>query len=478
MRIFLINLILIAIFSNLEANRVNITKDLPFVDLNIDGKKFRIERIQDTNNKLKNDYTKTSRPTPPFFIQPFSVAKGVKTVGELDLISFLQHELREKKGLLIDARLPKWYKNGTIPFAKNIPFSIFYSKKRASKIIEIFKILDIEFKNKKFDFKDAKKLLIFDNGPWCAQASYLIKALIKLGYPKDKILYYRGGMQFWQIVGLNVIIPKEDNSKLSKITNDFLKDILYENRVINLSGKQRMLTQKIAKNAIALSFDKDAKSDLIASMKLYDKTLNGLLNGDSDLLLKKESNAILIKKIKDLKKSWDIFKNELDSLKNNKGDIQAIIDENLIMLDLSNELVQLYKKEFGQNYIQKARSNIVDLAGRERMLLQKMAKEKFLVELNIDKEKNQKNLQKSIELFESSLDILIDGSSKNKIPKTSNRDLLKRYKSIRRDFQLFKENLNKQNLNISDLKAINKTSNTLLKRMNESVKIAEELREY
>jgi hypothetical protein len=31
--------------------------------------------------------------------------------------------------------------------------------------------------------------------------------MISIGYPSDKILYYRGGMQLWQVFGLPVIYP-------------------------------------------------------------------------------------------------------------------------------------------------------------------------------------------------------------------------------------------------------------------------------
>jgi len=32
--------------------------------------KVTVQRIQDTNNRLTDDYAKTSRPCPPFCIQP------------------------------------------------------------------------------------------------------------------------------------------------------------------------------------------------------------------------------------------------------------------------------------------------------------------------------------------------------------------------------------------------------------------------
>jgi rhodanese-related sulfurtransferase len=200
-------LIISILFSTLYALKVNITKDIPFVDVDINGENIKIQRIQDTKHKLKNSYTKTSRPTPPFNIQPFTPIKGVKTVTELDVIEFIKDDLSENSALLIDARMPKWYNHSTIPGALNIPFTIF-SNKDAHIIEQIFEIFDITKTEDGWDFSDAQTLLIFDNGPWCQQAVMALKQLIKLGYPKERLLYYRGGMQYWQIVGLTTIKPK------------------------------------------------------------------------------------------------------------------------------------------------------------------------------------------------------------------------------------------------------------------------------
>jgi len=202
-------LILACSISMSQALDVNIIKGLPYVDVDVNGENIRIQRIQDTNHKLKNSYTKTSRPTPPFNIQPFEPIKGVRTVSELDVINFIKEDLSENEGLLIDARMPKWYQNGTIPGSLNIPFSILSGGKENPYINQIFEIFGVEKENSKSDFSDAQTLLIFDNGPWCQQGVAAMKHLIRLGYTKEKILYYRGGLQFWKIVGLTTTKPKD-----------------------------------------------------------------------------------------------------------------------------------------------------------------------------------------------------------------------------------------------------------------------------
>ena len=196
------------LISSLSALEVNITEGLPYVDVDVDGKPIRIQRIQDTKHKLTNSYTKTSRPAPPFSIQPFQPIKGIETVSELDVLDFLKNQVSKNRGILIDARMPKWNKAGTIPGATNIPFSILSSKKENPYIEKIFSLLDVKKANGSWNFENAQKLLIFDNGPWCQQGVRAMHNLVKLGYPKSKILYYRGGMQYWQILGLTTMIPK------------------------------------------------------------------------------------------------------------------------------------------------------------------------------------------------------------------------------------------------------------------------------
>jgi len=205
---FMAGLISLSLFTTLlNANEVNIQKDLPYVNVKINGKTIKIERIQDTSHKLTNSYTKTSRPTPPFGIQPFQPIKGIETISELDVINFIKDNLATNKGVLIDARMPKWNKVGTIPGSTNIPFSVLTPSKKVS-YAKILGLLGVTKKNDKWNFQNAQSLLIFDNGPWCQQGVRAMQNLVKIGYPKSKILYYRGGMQYWQILGLTTIVPK------------------------------------------------------------------------------------------------------------------------------------------------------------------------------------------------------------------------------------------------------------------------------
>lgn len=190
----------------LQAVTVEITDGVPFVEVTDgSGKRYKIEREQRPGSYLTNTYALTSRPSPPFYIQPFEVTPEVETYGELELLDFI----KEHKGVFIDARLPNWYYKSAIPTAINIPFKIFLSDTPEREAV--LKSLGVEYDREgEYDFSNAKTLLFYCNGAWCGQSPTAINALLEIGYPARKMKYYRGGMQSWQLLGLTTIVPKKE----------------------------------------------------------------------------------------------------------------------------------------------------------------------------------------------------------------------------------------------------------------------------
>lgn len=214
-----------------EEMPVRITEDIPYVDVTAGEKTVRIQRIQDEENVIDGGFAKTSRKCPPFCIHPMSIAPGVQTIGELELLEFLKNEVPNGTGLVIDARTPSWYQKGTIPGSINIPFTAFAEAPDSLMIVEMMERFGVTLGPSEdslmdkitawawsaglaspdemmWNFSKAKTLVLWCNGPWCDQSPRAIKSLLALGYPADRILYYRGGMQLWQIFGLTVVVPE------------------------------------------------------------------------------------------------------------------------------------------------------------------------------------------------------------------------------------------------------------------------------
>ena len=125
---------------------VKITKDIPFIMTKDSGQQIKVERIQDTNNRLTDDYTKTSRACPPFCIQPTKVDADIKNIEEVEVIAFMKNQVENNTGIIIDARLKSWYELESIPSAINIPFPLLENASKA-KAEKIFKILGMKIKN-------------------------------------------------------------------------------------------------------------------------------------------------------------------------------------------------------------------------------------------------------------------------------------------------------------------------------------------
>lgn len=190
--------------------KVKITTDIPWVDIQHKGKTIRIQRNQDPGNMVDLDFAITSRPCPPYCIQPMVAAPGVETVGEIEVIQYIKR-MSEGNGniVVIDSREPKWLRKGMIPGAINIPWKkLFASTASEESIAEImqfnFGAVQLE---QLWNFQSAKTLIFYCNGPWCGQSATNIRALLTMGYPAHKLKWYRGGIQSWKMFGLTVITP-------------------------------------------------------------------------------------------------------------------------------------------------------------------------------------------------------------------------------------------------------------------------------
>jgi rhodanese-related sulfurtransferase len=189
---------------------VKITPKMASAEVRHDGKAVTIMRNQNQENVVNPAFAKTSRKCPPFCIRPFTTAKGVETIAELEVIDYAQKmSAGDSSIMLLDNRTPDWYVRGTIPGARNVPFtkinrSIGADEVSIAESLELFGA--VEGANG-WDFSKARTLVLFCNGMWCGQSPLGIDGLIGEGYPAEKLKWYRGGMQDWEILGLTTIKP-------------------------------------------------------------------------------------------------------------------------------------------------------------------------------------------------------------------------------------------------------------------------------
>lgn len=192
-----------------RADPVGITGDVLRKQINLGSQTIVIERNQDTAATITQEFARTSRPCPPFCIAPMTVAPGVETLGELEVIAFLEQKVATGKGVLMDSRLPDFYLKGAIPGAVNVPFTALDAANPYRDAI--LEVLGAVPTGSGWNFDDAQELALYCNGPWCEQSPRAIAHLLEAGYPPAKLHYYRGGMQDWLMLGLSTILPPATN---------------------------------------------------------------------------------------------------------------------------------------------------------------------------------------------------------------------------------------------------------------------------
>jgi hypothetical protein len=281
------------------------------------------------------------------------------------------------------------------------------------------------------------------------------------------------------------LMAEGNNVDLSSLIGDMMEDDNSLNYTINLAGKQRMLTQRMSKVVLLISLGIDTKKyskKLDTFSKLYDQTLKGFKKGDDTLELTATENKDVLKQIDAVEKLWKPFYENIQKVVADgakaKDAIAFIVKNNEEMLSSSNDLVTAFEKSNADlDYLSKFRLRVVNLAGRQRMLVQKMTKEKLLVHEVKDASYKDK-LKKSIELFDSSLTTLINGNKENNISKPTDGDLKAQYDKVSKLWSKLKPLYAKDKLDKKELMVIVDENRELLKEMNIAVKKAETVLEY
>lgn len=141
-------------------------------------------------------------------IQPLKLVDKVETLAEIEVLDFIEKysSMEQQKYILVDTRSSDWFDLGTIPSAVNIPTSdLKIDEDFEEEYKRAYNLLGVKLLGgNKYDFKDAKTAIFFCNGSWCPQSSKSIKQLIKIGYPKEKLKWYRGGIASWAGVSLTL----------------------------------------------------------------------------------------------------------------------------------------------------------------------------------------------------------------------------------------------------------------------------------
>jgi hypothetical protein len=277
---------------------------------------------------------------------------------------------------------------------------------------------------------------------------------------------------------------KKQALALSKLVQNYMDAEQNRKHAINIAGSERMLTQKMTKEAllVTLGIEREKhKKALLQTSSQYDQALRAFLNGSKKLAIAKvnvpSTRAFIERK---LLPQWNTFYDNISRiLQSDKKEPKALaylISHDVTLLQLSDKLVQKLKSDAGkQNFMEAAREHIVDIAGRQRMLTQKMTKEKLLILAGIQKEKYQKRVQQSIDQFEQTLHDLRYGNPSRMIPKPTDRTLIDQLRKVDKMWQQLKPLYEKSQLKKDEIATLIKQNILLLQEMDKAVILYEKL---
>lgn len=199
---------------------------------------------------------------------------------------------------------------------------------------------------------------------------------------------------------------------------------------VNFSGKTRMLSQRMAAAACNLSAGiavDESRKVLTNGQVEFKKIAKGLRNGDKDLNIEgAEKSGAVLAALDAMAATWQPIDAAITALAKDPtatAEIATINDQNLALLgdakSLVKEIVGAYTNATDKGQIDK----LIDIAGRQRMLTQKMSKEACQIWSGDHSDEMVASLQATMKLFEDSLINLRDGNNDEGIAAAPSADI-------------------------------------------------------
>lgn len=250
---------------------------------------------------------------------------------------------------------------------------------------------------------------------------------------------------------------------------------------INLSGRQRMLSQRMAKAACFASLDVQTEQHLTMlgdAHGLFERTLTGLSSGDVEQGLLPESNPDILQGLNRVRQMWEPFRSANETiLGTNSVDADAlgeIASVNGAVLTNMHETVGIIETVYGSSgTVHPALALALNVSGRQRMLTQKASKEFCLVVAGYDVETNRANLQQTVSLFSTSLNGLIYGDPANALAAAPTPQIMEQLQKVQEMWTpleaILLSTANGNTPSAADIEKIATDNNPLLVEMNAAV---------
>ncbi len=247
--------------------------------------------------------------------------------------------------------------------------------------------------------------------------------------------------------------------------------------ILHLAGQQRMLIQKMSKEMLLIIQGIEVEQNMINlenTAKDFQWVLTGLLNGDKRLKIIKTDNPAILQQLNKVMQLWNQFHQLIETIlqgDTSKDVLKQLARQNLLLLEEMNQAVIMYEND-SYPTLSKNQANILNLAGKLRMLTQKMTKEMLLVFSGVAPEENQAHLKKTMALFQQLLDGFLHGDATLGLQLTRNGAIRFQWRQVKKQWLYYESILKKSQYSQKDLLKAAKLNMILLKEVIKAFKIS------
>ncbi|CAL1164958.1 unnamed protein product [Cladocopium goreaui] len=248
-------------------------------------------------------------------------------------------------------------------------------------------------------------------------------------------------------------------------------------KTIDVAGRQRMLTQRMSKEFLQVALDIDAADNrgrMLGSINLFNVSLYQLINGDSVTGIVGTPNHLVGSGLDEVVSLWKPFSqlllNNVDTIR----DASGFVDMNIIsMVEAQNVPVLVKSNVVVGRLVDAAQSAgaptnglVVDTAGRQRMLIQRMCKEALLIGLGSSITTNVGRLKGTQLLFLNSHAGIVEGATWAGVPVLNKLCTMHQMREVTYNMQVFSPLLN-QILNAHTASESQNIANSLAKQISD-----------
>jgi hypothetical protein len=206
---------------------------------------------------------------------------------------------------------------------------------------------------------------------------------------------------------------------------------------INLAGRQRMLSQRIAKAACLHMRGIDpARQGLaaLAAAEDFERVMVALRDGSPELGLLPEREPDLARTYTEIAafsasftaSAKQIAFDDLHTLV-----VELLVQRNMAVLKWLNDTVGVIENRYGDDSIDAGRAAAVNMAGRKRMLSQKMVKELCFLSIGLGGPEVRADMARTVENFDAAIKSLFGGGRGGKLGGLPSPEIRKQLRSLR-----------------------------------------------